>query len=460
MTVSERRRTARPEREGLARRREAAVPAAGPAPRRPQPASARRVALDVLDLTLGPLHRPFDEAFDAHPQLERLAQRDRGFARLLVATTLRRLGEIDRLVAPLLRYRPKELSVQNLLRLGAAQLLFLGTPAHAAVGETVRLAAQRFARQAPLLNAVLRKLAAQGTAALAGQDEARLNTPRWLWDSWVAAYGEEAARAIAAAHLHEPPLDLHPLRDREHWARELGAELLPLGILRRRGGGLIERLPGFEEGAWWVQDVAAALPVVLLGEVAGRRIADLCAAPGGKTAQLCAAGARVTAVERSPKRAAVLAGNLARLGFAPEIITADVLDWQPEEPLDMVLLDAPCTATGTIRRHPDVPWHKGPDDVRRLAEVQGRLLARATELVRPGGRLVYAVCSLQPEEGEEIIAQAVADRRLVREPVRPAELQGLEATVDPLGQVRTFPSSLAASGGLDGFFIARLRREG
>jgi 16S rRNA (cytosine967-C5)-methyltransferase len=459
MTVADRRRSARPERDGLARRREAAVAAAPPA-RRPQGPSARRVALDVLDLTLGPQRRPFDEAFEAHPALERLAQRDRAFARLLIATTLRRLGQIDRLLAPLLRYRPKEQTVENLLRLGAAQLLFLGTPAHAAVGETVRLAAQRFARQVPLLNAVLRKLAVQGLAALEGQDEARLNTPRWLWDAWSEAYGEEAARAIATAHLHEPPLDIRPLRDAEHWARELGAEALPLGMLRRRAGGLIESLPGFEEGAWWVQDVAAALPVVLMGAVAGRRVADLCAAPGGKTAQLCAAGAEVTAVERSPKRAAILAGNLARLGFAPAIVTADLLEWQPGEPFDAVLLDAPCTATGTIRRHPDVPWRKSPDDVRRLAEVQARLLARAAALVRPGGLLVYAVCSLQPEEGERIVAGAVAEGRLVRVPIRRSELQGLEAAIDADGQVRTFPSALADSGGLDGFFIARLRREG
>ncbi len=458
MTITERRHSARPERDGLARRRDAAVAATLPA-RRPQAASARRVALDVLDLTLGPQHRPFDEAFEAHPGLECLAQRDRAFARLLIATTLRRLGQIDRLLAPLLRYRPKELSVENLLRLGAAQLLFLGTPAHAAVGETVRLAAQRFARQAPLLNAVLRKLALEGAAALGGQDEARLNTPRWLWDAWIEAYGEETTRAIATAHLHEPPLDIHPLRDAEHWARELGAEALPLGTLRRRAGGLIESLPGFEEGAWWVQDVAAALPVVLMGDVTGRRVADLCAAPGGKTAQLCAAGALVTAVERSPKRAAILAGNLARLGFAPEIVTADVLDWQPGEPFDLVLLDAPCTATGTIRRHPDVPWSKSPDDVRRLAEVQKRLIARAATLLRPGGVLVYAVCSLQPEEGERVVESAMAEGRLARVPIRRPELKGLEAAVDAEGQVRTFPSALAASGGLDGFFIARLRRE-
>lgn len=470
MSGPERRRGGRALRDGLARRHAAASaparPAAGTtaaaepaaAPRRPQPPNARRVALDVLDLTLGPQHRAYDEAFESHPKLERLQIRDRGFARLLIATTLRRLGQIDRLLAPLLRHRPKELPVENMLRLGCTQLLFLGTPAHAAVGETVRLAAGRFPRQAPLVNAVLRKLAADGRAALDSQDEARLNTPKWLWDAWTAAFGEARARAIAAAHLHEPPLDLRPLRDAARWADELGAELLPNGTLRRRAGGLIETLPGFEDGAWWVQDAAAALPAMLLGAVKGRRVADLCAAPGGKTAQLCAAGASVTAVERSPKRVEYLAGNLARLGFAPEIVTADVLEWQPAEPLDLVLLDAPCTATGTIRRHPDVPWSKSPDDVRRLAEVQMQLLARAAQLLSPGGLLVYAVCSLQPEEGEQVVARTLAAGGLARVPVRRNELRGLEAAIDADGQVRTFPCDLAASGGLDGFFVARLRR--
>jgi 16S rRNA (cytosine967-C5)-methyltransferase len=472
MSSADRRRSRRAERDGLARRHPAAAAPARPAEaaaspviepakplRRPHPPNARRVALDVLDATLGPQRRAFDQAFDSHPKLQRLSQRDRAFARVLVATALRRLGQLDRVLAPLLRRRPKELSVENMLRLGAAQLLFLGTPAHAAVGETVRLAAGRFPRQAPLVNAVLRKVATQGRAAVEDQDEARLNTPRWLWDSWVAAFGEARARAVAEAHLHEPPLDLRPIRDAARWADELNAELLPTGALRRRAGGLVETLPGFEEGAWWVQDAAAGLPVILMGELKGQQVADLCAAPGGKTAQLCAAGAKVTAVERSPKRVEYLAGNLARLGFTPEILAVDLLEWEPSELFDAVLLDAPCTATGTIRRHPDVLWSKSPDDVRRLAEVQLRLLLRAARIVRPGGLLVYAVCSLQPEEGEHVVAAALAEGGLARVPVRRPELQGLEAVIDAEGQVRTLPCGLAGSGGLDGFFIARLRRE-
>ncbi len=460
----ERRGGGRREREGLARRRPGAAGAPGPAveseapQRRPSPANARRVALDVLDATLGPTHRAFDEAFEGHPRLDKLAVRDRAFARLLVTTVLRRLGQIERAVAPLLRFRPKEESVRNMLRLGAAQLLFLHTPAHAAVGETVRLAAGRYPKQAPLLNAVLRRLAAEGAATLAGQDEARLNTPKWLWESWAAAYGEDTARAIAVAHMAEPPLDLVPVKDAEHWAGQLGAEILPGNILRRRGGGLVDALPGYEQGAWWVQDAAATLPARLLGKVKGKRVLDLCAAPGGKTAQLCAAGAEVTAVERSPKRAEFLGVNLGRLGMAAEIVVADALEWQPQQPFDIVLLDAPCTATGTIRRHPDIPWVKSPEDVAKLAAVQEKLLQAALGFTRPGGTLVYAVCSLQPEEGEQRIAALLERGGAERLPIAAGEAGGLEPRIDALGQLRTLPCQLAASGGLDGFFMARLRR--
>ena len=432
--------------------------AAAPPQRREAP-SARRVALDVLNATLGPRPKAFDEAFDGHPALARLAPRDRAFARLLLTTVLRRLGQIERVVRGFVRYQPKSLAVRNLLRLGAAQLLFLNTPPHAAVGESMRLASTAFPHEAPMVNAVLRRIGAEGRAALEGQDAPRLNTPKWLWESWAAAYGENRARAIAEAHALEPPLDISVLRDPERWAGELGAELLATGTLRRRGGGLVESLPGYEQGAWWVQDAAAALPVQLMGELRGRRVADLCAAPGGKTAQLVAAGADVVAVERSPERARYLALNLARLGLTADVVVEDVRTWQAEGQFDAVLLDAPCTATGTIRRHPDVLWHKSPEDVERLAGVQAQLLAAAAKLVRPGGVLVYAVCSLQPEEGPERLAAFLGTGPgLVRDPIRKGELRGLPVEVTEAGEVRTLPCHLAAIGGLDGFFIARLRR--
>jgi 16S rRNA (cytosine967-C5)-methyltransferase len=442
-------------------------PAAGaaPAPSTTRPTTphlgpnARRVALDVLDRVLGPDHRAFDESFQGHPQLGKLAVRDRAFARLLVTTVLRRLGQIDHTVLPLLRYRPKDLRVHNMLRLGAAQLLFLSTPAHAAVAETVRLASAGFGREMPMLNAVLRRLASEGRSMLEGQDAARLNTPRWLWESWVAAYGEERTRAIAMQQLGEPPLDLSVKGDAERWADALGAEILPTGTLRRRAGGLVDALPGYNEGAWWVQDAAAALPALLLGPIKGKRVLDIGAAPGGKTAQLCAMGATVTALERSPKRAEFLVRNLGRLTLDAEIVVADALEWQAAEPFDAVLLDAPCSATGTVRRHPDVLWAKSPADVQRLIEAQARLLEAAVRFLKPGGILVYAVCSLQPEEGPERIAALLAgEAPVVRDPIRAPELKGLPVELSPEGEVRTLPCQLAESGGLDGFFIARLRR--
>jgi len=422
-----------------------------------RPATARGVALDVLDRVLGEA-RPLDETFAGHPALASLESRDRAFARLLVAMTLRRLGQIDDLLDRFLKTRPKAIGVHDLLRLGAAQLLFLGTPAHAAVAETVALAAGPRAFAKGLVNAVLRRVGREGKERLAAQDAARLNTPDWLWQSWCAAYGEARARAIAEAHLVEPPLDLSVKADSEAWAARLGAERLYADTIRRKAGGAIEDLPGYAEGAWWVQDAAAALPARLLGAIDGRRVVDLCAAPGGKTAQLAAAGAEVVAVELSEKRALRLRANLERLRLGARIEIADALAWRPPRPVGHVLLDAPCTATGTIRRHPDIAWHKTPDDVTRMAELQARLLEAALEMLAPGGVLVYASCSLQPEEGPQVIEQALARRLpLARLPVRALELDGLPVEITPAGDVRTLPCHLAARGGLDGFFIARLR---
>ncbi len=430
------------------------------APPSAAPISARRIALDVLDLVLGD-QRPFDEAFAGHPQLGRLASRDRAHARLLTTTTLRRLGQIDAVLERFLRATPKSIRVRNLLRLGAVQLLFLETPAHAAVSETVALASGRedFARG--LVNAVLRRVAREGQALVEAQEAARLDTPDWLWRSWSAAYGEDAATAIAMAHLVEPPLDLTVREHPEVWARRLDADHLHGNTLRRLAGGAVEDLPGYADGAWWVQDAAAALPARLLPEIAGRTVIDLCAAPGGKTAQLAAAGARVIAVEASARRAERLGANLQRLRLGAEVVVADARDWRPEQPALRLLLDAPCTATGTIRRHPDIAWHKTPADVTRLAQLQRQLLAAAALMLAPGGTLVYASCSLQPEEGAPLIEAALADGLpLERWPIAPEELAGLAVERTPAGEVRTLPCHLPGQGGLDGFFIARLRARG
>ncbi|MGH6943750.1 MAG: RsmB/NOP family class I SAM-dependent RNA methyltransferase [Geminicoccaceae bacterium] len=424
------------------------------------PQSARRIALDVLDRVLGEL-RPLEDTFNGHPGLALLAPRDRAFARLLVTTTLRRLGQIDALLGELLRETPKPVRVRNLLRLGAAQLLFQGTPAHAAVGESVALATGRHAYAKPLANAVLRRLAEEGAARLAAQDAARLNTPDWLWQSWCAAEGEARTRAIAEAHLVEPPLDITVKAEPEIWAQRLGAERLFGNTLRRAAGGPIEDLPGYAEGAWWIQDVAAALPALLLLNLGHGEIVDLCAAPGGKTAQLAAVGAKIVAVEVSERRTQRLRANLERLRLTAELVIADALEWRPARPVPAALLDAPCTATGTIRRHPDIAWHKTAADVVRMAELQGRLLANAGAMLQPGGALVYASCSLQPEEGLEVVGRALArDLSLERLPVRPEEIQGLPVEITAEGDVRTLPCHLAGRGGMDGFFIARLRRRG
>lgn len=425
--------------------------------------AARAVALQAVDAVLAH-RRPLDETLDRDAVKAGLDDRDRAFAFKLAATLLRRLGQIDALIDDCLaRPLPARLAtVRGLLRVGAAQLLLLATPPHAAVDTTVRLARQlRYSGHAPLINAVLRRLARAGDAGLALQDAARLNTPGWLWESWAAAYGDDRARAIALAHLPEPPLDLtvKPGIDADRLAAELGAERLPGGSLRLSHAGGVSALAGFGEGAWWVQDAAAALPARLLGDVRGKRVLDLCAAPGGKTAQLAAAGARVTAVDRAPARLRRLASNLQRLSLHAETVEADVTAWQPDAPADAVLLDVPCSATGTIRRHPDIARIKTPDEVAALAQVQARLLAAAVQMVAPGGLLIYCACSLQPEETEGVIDSLLAAGAPVRRlPVGAAEIGGWEEVLTTAGDLRTLPSHLDSLGGIDGFYAARLQR--
>src|SRR5216683_2696752 len=406
--------------------------------------------------------RPLDDAIEDNGEMSGLPARDRAFARLLVATVLRRLGQIDALIAHCLNtpLPPRAAMVHDMLRLGIAQLLFLRTPPHAAVATTVDLAELRgFISHKGLVNAVLRRLSQEGPGLVAQQDAARLDTPDWLWRGWSQAYGEERTRGIALAHLKEAPLDLTVRRDPETWRDQLEAILLPTGTLRRTGGGAIMSLPGYSAGAWWVQDAAAAMPATLFGDIAGQRVVDLCAAPGGKTAQLAAAGARVTAIDRSPRRLDRLNANLARLSFTVESLVADAATWRPPEPVRYVLLDAPCTATGAIRRHPDVPHLKTPDDVARLAAVQERLVAAAVEMLAPGGTLVYCTCSLEPQEGPQQVAKLMArGAPVTRRPIAPHEIGGLAECLTPEGDLRTLPSHLSEFDGIDGFFATRLVR--
>ena len=418
-------------------------------------------ALDALETVLchgGMLH-------EAAHRLADLPPRERALAEQLVRTTLRRAGQLEAAIGEFLK-KPlpaKACRVRAALLMGAAQLLFLRTPAHAAVHTTVELVRghARTRHLVGLVNAVLRRVQERG-AALLERLPPVVNFPHWPRERLLAAHGEAAVVRMAEELLREPPLDITPKVAAEagRWAEALGGVVLPTGSVRiAQPRGRVDDLPGHAEGAWWVQDVAAALPVRCMGEVAGKRVADLCAAPGGKTLQLAAAGARVTALDISEKRLARLRENLARTGLAAEIVTADVLAWQPQEPFDVVLLDAPCSATGTFRRHPDVLHARSRQQVAELRALQAAMLERAASLVRPGGTLLYCVCSLLPEEGEEQVARFLAgqgkDFRIA--PIAAEEIGGLAEAITPEGFVRTLPPmGWEGARGMDGFFIARL----
>lgn len=404
-----------------------------------------------------------DAALEADATFAKLDTRDRALCRAIVGTALRRHGSIEEILASLIDRPPRHAgALFAILEVAMAQILFMGVADHAAVSVAVdQIAADRDARHFKgLANAVLRRVARERDALVANLPP-EVDTPTWLYERWRATYGDATAAAIAAAHRVEAALDLTVKGDQITWAEQLDGVVLPTGTVRLIPSGPVDTLPGFAEGAWWVQDAAAALPAKVLGEVGGKRVADLCAAPGGKTAQLANARAEVTAVDVSAERLARVSANLVRLGLKADLVAADVLDWTPAKQFDAVLLDAPCTATGTIRRHPDIPWLKRESDIGKLAALQDRLLERAASFVRPGGILVYCTCSLEPEEGEG--HRATFERLgLVPDPVVAGEIGGLAEAVTAGGFVRTLPSQLASGqlrlSGLDGFFIARLRK--
>jgi 16S rRNA (cytosine967-C5)-methyltransferase len=416
-------------------------------PNDPPPSDPTRDGAFALLAAVLDRHRSLEDALDALPVMD---PRDRAAAHRLAATVLRRCGTIDAVLDPYLAKAPP-VAAMHILRLGVAALLFLEAPPHAAVGTAVDLAKRRGqTKVAGLVNAVLRRVSEQGAAALADLDGPRLDTPLWLWAAW----GREG-RAIATAHQREAPLDLTL---KPGAAVPEGGVLLPTGSVRFPAGTHIADIAGFADGESWVQDAAAALPARLLAAQPGERIADLCAAPGGKTAQLAAAGAEVFAVERDVGRMRRLRTNLDRLGLVASLVEADALSWQPPAPLDAVLLDAPCSATGTMRRHPDLPFLKKPGDIAALAAAQDRLLRAAVTMLRPGGRLVYAVCSLQPEEGATRAAGAFARLPLEVMPILPEEVPELAEAVTPSGFLLTHPGLWPERGGLDGFFVARFRK--
>ena len=430
-----------------------------PASSKPAPGLALRAAALALILDVIERHQPLESGFDRVSA--GLSPRDRAFVRRLASTTLRRFGEADALITARLDKGPlpaKQTGLRALLAMGATELLFLATPAHAAIDSAVSLARSRkpLAGQAGFVNAVLRRLHRELPEGAEPQPLA--NIPDWLTARWTTHYGADATAAIARAQIEEPPLDVTVKADLAVWAERLEAEILPTGSLRRRGGGAVGALPGYAEGAWWVQDAAAALPARLLGAVAGQRVLDLCAAPGGKTAQLAAAGAQVTALDRDAGRLARLELNLRRLGFSAAYECADATTWTMTQRYSHILLDAPCSATGTMRRHPDLVWLKRESDLDQFAAQQAALLDAATNALSSGGLLVYSVCSLEPEEGEAQIAALLARKPgLMRDPIAPDEHPGIAPFVTRDGALRTTPAAWPAEGGLDGFFACRLR---
>jgi len=427
--------------------------------------SSRAIAFDILHVVLRK-GLSLDDAMSAHGGFSGLEKRDRAFVHALVACVLRRLGQIDEAIkACLEKQHDLKAPVMDMLRLGAAQILFLGTPHHAAVDTIVELAAAENPTRPfkGLINAVLRRLTREGAALMEKQDAARLNTPDWLWLSWRQAYGTAKARAIALANLGEAPIDISVKSDAPAWAKTLHAKLLPTGSLRLEGDalGLTEK-KGFAEGSWWVQDAAAALAATLFKDVEGHRVMDLCAAPGGKTLQLAARGARVSAVDRSERRLVRLRENLLRTRLSVAVFCADALTLRLADKVHNVLVDAPCTATGTMRRHPDVQRLKTPDDVTRMVDLQARLLKHvAADILADDGTLIYAVCSLQPEEAEgQVNAFLSYHPAFKRDPIDPDEVGGCRELVTRLGDVRCLPCHWPELGGLDGFYIARLVKKG
>lgn len=424
----------------------------------------RKIALSLLGEVLDK-KQSLDISLEKNKELMCLDPRDRAFTRMLVASALRRLGQCDSIIALALdKGDPKSSLLKNILRLGSVQLFFMDVPDHAAVDMSVELAkAEGMESKASFVNAVMRRLSLEGPHWVKNLKDESINIPQWLLKQWVTDYGLREAAAIAQASLCEASLDIS-IKDaslKDNWALQLGANILPSGTLRRPLSGSVQNLPGFDDGEWWVQDASAALPAKLLNLQPGEKIIDLCAAPGGKTAQIASAGANVLALDRSAKRLSRLKENMDRLKLSEKVerLACDGAEWMPKEPPSKILLDVPCTSTGTLRRHPDVMHLKTLEDQNRLVETQKRLLNNASQVLMPGGMLIYCTCSLQKAESENQIEAFLAQNpNFKRLPVEPGEVGNIQEIIDANGNVRVLPYHLAAHGGMDGFFISRLAK--
>ena len=421
----------------------------------------RSVALDLLNLIFIK-KQTLDQAIFTCRNFDSLTASDKGFSRLLTVTVIRRVGQLDNVIQYFFKTgMPKNArDFKNILRLASAEILFLDGKPHAAVDSAVTLVeVKKLPHLKGLTNAILRRLVDEGGKILKSAP-GRLNYPKWLIDSWSTSYGTEIAEKIFLMCVQEPKLDISVKSKHNSWAEKLGGKVLRTGSIRRKFSGRIENLPGYDEGAWWVQDAGATLPVQLFGDLKGADVLDVCAAPGGKTAQLLSAGANATAIDISAKRLGLLRQNLDRLELRAELIQADIKKWSTSKLFDFILVDAPCSATGTIRRNPDILILKTDADVQKLRLLQTEILKSVSRLVKPGGKLVYCTCSLQYEEGEAQIDHFLSENKeFTRSPIDAHEIGDLPDAINKNGDLRLLPFHLDRTEGSDSFFAARLFRK-
>ncbi len=408
--------------------------------------------------------RTFGDVLISHKGFNKLNAKDRAFAYNLVATTLRRLGQIDAIINERLeRDLPRSANAaRNALRLGLCQILFLHSQTHAAVNTSVEIAGLRGPQKfKAVVNGILRRVAREGAETITKRHPEDQNMPDWMRVSWERTFGQKETQKITKTNLRNPPIDLTIRNNPDRWANKLGGKRIGKVTVRLPGSVQIGLVEGFEDGEWWVQDAAATLPAQILATSAPvGRVCDLCAAPGGKTIQLLMAGLDVTAVDKSEERLLLLQSNLKRLKLEAHIITKDILYWKPAEVFNAVLLDAPCSATGTIRRHPDIPHLKSPKDIPKLAKLQRQLIDCAIKLTAPGGIVVYSVCSLEAEEGIEQVNKVLSQNSSIEiDRIGINEIQDFENCLTKAGCVQTTPAHLSGIGGVDGFFIARFRKK-
>lgn len=439
----------------------------------------RNTAIEILFAVLHQKHA-LDDAFEKAVGIDSgndFNRQDRAFIRNLTAVVLRKLKQIDALIKICLEKSipRKDTKIKDVLRIGVAQLLFLDTAPHAAVDTSVRLAEELgFEKYKGLVNAILRRLQRDNEKdslfPKIGEEE---NVPEWLFDIWVRDYGEEVASKIAKGCLREAPLDIAVKESPKEWVEKLDGQLLPSEAIRLGYKRRLRELKGFEEGAWWVQDVSASIPVKLISEVNGLNVLDMCAAPGGKTSQLAALGANVVALDRSEKRLERLQMNIQRLALLSNVrtIATEAASFCNEEEnknkFDAVLLDAPCSATGTIRRHPDLMYIKTEKLIAGFPNAQKKLLTASANVVKSDGEIMYCVCSMNKEEGERVISSTTDEANIKRKPFTIEELQErlnitkefAEQIITDAGDVRLLPYFLDDLGGMDGFFISRLVKE-